>query len=275
MSWTGWLSLLLALLLLAALGAVLRLRRALHRARDEVLDLRADLERVETTLPERRRSRAVRRVVGTAVESAARLREGGVSGLLMSSIEDLTTWALEDRRAISRLAADDGTVSVLFSDIVDSTSLNERLGDEEWIGLLDAHDRLVRRCVTEHRGHIVKSQGDGFMIAFGDPAEAVRAGIQIQDALGEADDQALRRTPIRVRVGIHTGPVVERDGDIFGRNVALAARVASQAGGGQILVSDDVRQVLRDAEDIVLVDFREAELKGLPGRHRLWQVALI
>ena len=81
--------------------------------------------------------------------------------------------------------------------------------------------------------------------------------------------------PIRVRVGIHVGTVVEREGDFFGTNVAMAARVAAQAGGGEILVSDDVRQALREVDDIVLVDFREAELKGLPGTHRLWEVAVL
>jgi class 3 adenylate cyclase len=69
--------------------------------------------------------------------------------------------------------------------------------------------------------------------------------------------------------------VVERDGDYFGTNVAMAARVAALAGGGEILVSDRVRQALRGAEDVVLVDAREAELKGLPGTHRLWEVAVI
>ena len=271
----GVLSLVLAALLVAAVVALVRTRRQLHAAREEATALETDLERLETRSGERRGSRTMRRVVGTAVEGAARLREGGVSGLLMSSIDDFTAWALEDRRAITRLAGEDGTVSVMFTDIVDSTSLNERVGDEEWVQLLDAHDGVVRRCVAEHRGHIVKSQGDGFMVAFGDPAQAVRAGIAIQDALSQAGHRARRRTPIRVRTGIHTGPVIERDGDIFGRNVALAARVAAQARGGQILVSDDVRQALRETEDVVLVDFTEAELKGLPGRHRLWQVALI
>ena len=66
-----------------------------------------------------------------------------------------------------------------------------------------------------------------------------------------------------------------REGDFFGTNVAMAARVAAQAAGGEILVSDDVRQALRDVDDIVLVDFREAELKGLPGTYRLWEVAVV
>ena len=169
----------------------------------------------------------------------------------------------------------DGTISILFSDIEDSTSLNDQLGDADWVKLLATHDKLVHACVEQHHGHIVKSQGDGFMIVFRTPADAVRAGIAIQDAFATSDHRRLKRTPIRVRVGIHVGTVVEREGDFFGTNVAMAARVAAQAEGGEILVSDDVRQALRDVDDIVLVDFREAELKGLPGTHRLWEVAVL
>lgn len=222
-----------------------------------------------------RGARAVKAVMETAVESAVRLRTGGVTGLLAASIEDLTRWTTEDRSAIDSLMAGDGTVTILFSDIEDSTALNDRLGDQEWVSLLATHDKLVRACVKRHGGHLVKSQGDGFMIVFSHPAAAVRAGIDIQDAIGSGSHRKLRRTPIRVRVGIHAGTAIEKDGDYFGTNVAMAARVAAQADGGQILVSDDVRQALREVEDIVLVDFREAELKGLPGTHRLWEVALI
>ena len=135
--------------------------------------------------------------------------------------------------------------------------------------------RLVQASVEVHGGHIVKSQGDGFMIAFREAAEAVRAGIEIQDALNDTGDRRLRRTPIRVRVGIHCGTAIERDGDLFGKNVAMAARVAAQANGGEILVSDDIRVALRDVEDIVLVDGRDTEFKGIPGVHRLWKVAVI
>ncbi|RYE76011.1 MAG: adenylate/guanylate cyclase domain-containing protein, partial [Myxococcales bacterium] len=99
------------------------------------------------------------------------------------------------------------------------------------------------------------------------------AGIEIQDAITSARE--LRRDPIKVRVGIHRGTAIEKGGDFFGRNVAMAARVAGQARGGQILVSDEVRQHLRDVDDIVLVDFMEVDLKGLPGPHRLWEVSVL
>jgi class 3 adenylate cyclase len=267
---------LLALALAGAAAAYVGQRRQLDRLREEHDRMAAELQRARTpTTAGRRRVNAVKAVMESAVEGAVRLREQGVTGLLMSSIDDLSRWAVEDRGAIDRFTAPDGTVTILFSDIEDSTTLNDQLGDKEWVRLLDAHDRLVRDAVDRHRGHIVKSQGDGFMIVFSDPAEAVRAGIDLQDAIGSGSHRKLRRTPIRVRVGIHAGTVVEKDGDYFGTNVAMAARVAAQAEGGEILVSDQVRQALRDVDDVVLVDVRETELKGLPGIHRLWEVAVI
>jgi class 3 adenylate cyclase len=271
----------LALALAGAGVALVRQAGDLRRLRDERDRLAADLQRARTPASTgRRRVNAVKAVMESAVESAVRLREQGVTGLLMSSIDDLSRWASEERTEIDRFTAPDGTVSILFSDIEDSTTLNDQLGDREWVRLLGAHDRVVRDAVERHGGHIVKSQGDGFMIVFSDPAEAVRAGIDIPDALGSnrggsGSRRLLRRTPIRVRVGIHAGTVVEKDGDFFGTNVAMAARVAAQAQGGEILVSDRVRQALRETEDVVLVDVRETELKGLPGTHRLWEVALI
>jgi len=247
------------------------------RARREVARLRGVLRRQTRGLTRRqRRAKRVKAVVESAVDTAVRVRDQGVTGLLMSSMEDLARWSQEDRHELVKLAGRDGMVTILFSDIEDSTTLNERLGDDAWVRLLGSHDRLVHERVNQYGGHVVKSQGDGFMIAFREPADAVRAGIDIQDALSDgAGDRRLRKTPIKVRVGIHCGTAIERDGDLFGKNVAMAARVAAQARGGEILVSDDIRKALRDVEDIVLVEERETELKGLPGVHRLWEVALI
>ena len=248
----------------------------LVRARREVARLREVLHRQGRGLSRgQRRARRVKAVVETAVDTAARVREQGVTGLLMTSMEDFARWSQEDRRELAKLANRDGSVTIMFSDIEDSTTLNQKLGDDAWVRLLDAHDKLVQSRVSKYRGKVVKSQGDGFMIAFREPAQAVRTGIEIQDGLTETGDRRLRKTPIKVRVGIHCGPAIERDGDLFGKNVAMAARVAAQAGGGEILVSDDIRKALRDVEDIVLVEERETVLKGIPGVHRLWEVALL
>ncbi len=266
----------LSVLLALSLAGLIVRQVQVVRSRREVNRLREVLRRQGRGLSRReRRAQRVKSVVESAVDTAAKVRDHGVSGLLMSSMEDLARWSQEDQGALERLAGRDGSLSILFSDIEDSTDINEKLGDKEWVRLLGSHDRLVEASVEAHGGHIVKSQGDGFMIAFREAADSVRAGIQIQDALSDTGDRRLRRTPIRVRVGIHCGTAIERDGDLFGKNVAMAARVAAQANGGEILVSDDIRVALRDVEDIVLVDGRDTELKGIPGVHRLWEVAVI
>lgn len=258
--------------LAAGLGLALGLTLVLLAiSRVQLRRARKRLFAVESALP--RSSRAVQAagwVVRGAVGTAVRVREQGVGGMLRSSIEELTGFAIEDKQAIDRVVGEDGTVTIVFSDIEDSTMLNERLGDDAWVALLDAHDHLVRRLVDKARGHVVKSQGDGFMIAFGDPAAAVRVAIGMQRALTVSKRRALRRTPIRVRIGIHTGHVVAREGDYFGLNVAMAARVAALAVGGEILATEGVRAAVDD--ESFRLRMPGAELKGIPGHHQLWSV---
>lgn len=249
----------LTLVLLAVL--LLRLRRA----KDEVESVRGQLLASHPTRARTAAGWAVRQVT----ELPARVRERGVvGGLLMAPIEDLTRLVLEDRAELAKVTAPDGTVALLFSDIADSTSLNERLGDTGWVHLLQEHDRLVRRTVDAHHGHVVKSQGDGFMIAFADPEQAVLAALDIQTALRRPTGR-LRRTPIQIRIGVHCGPVVSREGDYFGLNVALAARVAACADGGEVLVTDAVRESV-DPARCTFSEGLQVELKGLTGTHTLW-----
>jgi adenylate cyclase len=257
----------LAVLVLALVDALVS-RIRLGRAHKRIQVLQGELQ--AQTLPRSRR--VARTAVKAITETATRVRESGVTGMLMSSIEDITRWATEDRAQIVKIAAPDGTVTIFFSDIEDSTAHNERLGDDDWVRLLDVHDRLVREQIRRHRGHVVKTQGDGFMVVFRDPVEAVRAAIDIQRGLDGAGGRHLRRTPIRVRIGVHTGTVVSRDGDYFGRNVAMAARVAGQADGGEIVVSDDVRAAVIASDEFELTPVETIELKGLSGSHQLWDV---
>lgn len=263
---TDLLALALAIGLVAVSVALLVSRIQLRRSRRRVRRLTAELAQPATT----RAARGAVWAVKNVVDAAYRVRDQGVGGLLRNSIEDLTHWAVEDRQAISKVAGPDGRVTLLFSDIEDSTSLNEQLGDKGWVRLLDVHDELVHRLVDRERGHVVKSQGDGFMIAFGEPDAAVRVATGLQHSITGTRSRTLRRTPIKVRVGIHSGKVVARDGDYFGLNVAMAARVAAQATGGEILVTDGVRDSVED----VSFELRDdaVELKGIPGTHQLWAV---
>jgi adenylate cyclase len=211
-----------------------------------------------------------REAVKTVWQTANLMRKEGFGAAVRSSIEDLADWAEVERPDLARVTPD-GRVVILFSDIEESTALNERVGDRAWVKLIGEHDKMVRKRVGDYSGHVVKSQGDGFMIAFARAEQAVRCGIDIQRAL-ERDAQRKPRNGIRVRIGIHMGRSVRRGDDLFGRNVAMAARVAGEAGGGEILVSEAVRDAVSVCDDISFDEGRDAELKGFAGTHRLYAV---
>jgi class 3 adenylate cyclase len=211
-----------------------------------------------------------REAVKTVWQTANLVRKEGLGAAVRSSIEELADWAEVERPDLARITPD-GRVVILFSDIEESTALNERVGDRAWVKLIGEHDKLVRRLVKDHSGHVVKSQGDGFMIAFARAEQAVRCGVDIQHAL-QKDAQRKRRNGFRVRIGIHMGRSVRRGDDLFGRNVAMAARVAGEAGGGEILVSEAVRDAVSGCDDISFDEGRDAELKGFAGTQRLYAV---
>ncbi|MFZ3320412.1 adenylate/guanylate cyclase domain-containing protein [Mycobacterium sp.] len=211
------------------------------------------------------------KAVKTVWQTANLVRKEGFGAAVRSSIEDLADWAEVERPDLARVTPD-GKVAILFSDIEESTALNERVGDRAWVKLIGEHDKLVRKLVKQRSGHVVKSQGDGFMIAFAHAEEAVRCGIDMQDAL-QKNAERERHNRLRVRIGVHMGRSVRRGDDLFGRNVAMAARVAAEAAGGEILVSDTVREALSDCEDLSFDEGRDADLKGFAGTHRLFAVA--
>src|ERR671935_857612 len=133
--------------------------------------------------------------------------------------------------AVSRLPG--GSVTFLFTDIEGSTRLIEELGEDGYVQALAEHRRLLRAAFSDRGGVEVDTQGDAFLYAFRDPAEALAAAGQGQ--------QALERGPIRVRMGLHTGePRLTGDG-YAGRELHRAARIAASGHGGQVVVSAATR----------------------------------
>jgi adenylate cyclase len=245
-------------------GAIVVLWRLFTRRRREVAELRQRADPRDWLLT------SGREAVKTVWNTANLMRKEGFGAAVRSSIEDLADWAEVERPDLARVTPD-GRVVILFSDIEESTALNERIGDRAWVRLIGSHDKLVSGLVRQRSGHVVKSQGDGYMIAFARAEEAVRCGIDLQHAL----HKNAKRKPhedIRVRIGVHMGRSVRRGDDLFGRNVAMAARVAAQAVGGEILVSQPVRDTLRDCDDIRFDEGRDVELKGFSGTYRLFAV---
>ena len=156
--------------------------------------------------------------------------------------------------------------TVMFTDVEASTDLTTREGDLAAAAVFDEHDRIVRDRVTAHRGRIVRSTGDGFLAIFDSAGDAVGCAESIQR------DLAAQVDGIRVRIGLNTGEVFQADGEVFGAAVNLAARVMDRARGGQVLVTETVRQAAGTMPDARFRDRGRVALKGFPGRQRLFEV---
>jgi class 3 adenylate cyclase/acyl dehydratase len=159
-------------------------------------------------------------------------------------------------------------VTVMFTDIVDSTQLTEALGDDAWSTLLRDHRELVRRCFVERGGREVSTAGDGFLARFNSAAEAVLCAVDIQQGLSERRGGGA--VVPRLRIGIHAGEVVEDDGDLVGRVVNLASRVAAEAEPDEIMVTEPVADHL--AGGLELEDRGVRSLKGVSRPRHLLSV---
>jgi class 3 adenylate cyclase len=155
--------------------------------------------------------------------------------------------------------------TILHCDIVDSTARAVSLGDERWSELLADYDTSAERSVGAHGGRIVDRTGDGFMAAFEGPVGAIRAARRLQQDVQELD--------LQVRAGLHIGEVREDGGLLRGIAVHVAARVMSEAHGGEILVSETVRDVVAGA-NLSFSDRGTRELKGIEGQRRLFAVTV-
>jgi len=168
-------------------------------------------------------------IAGGAVEFAAVTAAAADSPVRRTSI-DIVAEAVQSSGLpeVDELTNDEGTLTIVFSDIESSTEMAAAMGDASWMRVLAAHNDIIRRRVAEYGGRDIKSQGDGFMLSF------------------------------------PTGEVIKSDdGDLFGRHVIMAARIAGAATGGQILVSDLVRQITEGGGDLPFGESTSMHLKGL------------
>lgn len=169
----------------------------------------------------------------------------------------------------------DGTVdggfrTVLFTDMIDSTSLTQRLGDEIAMRLVRRHDAVIRDALAACSGREVKHTGDGIMASFASASRAIECAITIQRALAAHNEQTPDQ-PIHVRVGLNAGEPVSEKQDLFGAAVQLARRVCDSADAEGIFVSNVVRD-LCIGKPFSFRDRGQAELKGFPEPVRLYEV---
>lgn len=155
-------------------------------------------------------------------------------------------------------------LTLMFTDIEGFTAYAARRGDRAAVSLLRRHDEAVLPAIKRNRGKVLKRLGDGLMVAFPTPRYAVRAGLAILKA-------ARKARGLSVRVGIHTGRVLANRGDLVGHDVNVASRIADRARGGQVLVSEDVRQEVGDGVRAEYRAVRPLRIRGAP-QIRLYEV---
>jgi class 3 adenylate cyclase len=187
------------------------------------------------------------------------------------AIDELETIVQREQPDLSGTLGSDGTVTIVFTDIVESTVLLGHLGDHAWLDLLRRHNSIIEQTTTAHGGTLVETQGDGSMLAFPSARRAVSCAQAIQREVGRAFADV--SPPIAIRIGVHTGDALHEGDKFFGTTVHFAARVASQALCGEVLVSNVVHELVA-GPGIDFHESREVQLKGLNGPHRLYSVAL-
>jgi class 3 adenylate cyclase/tetratricopeptide (TPR) repeat protein len=247
-------------------------RALMHLARDEKDDRKQALALLDETIAIYQRLGAKKHL---ELVLADKLEVQGISSSdVLTSIDRVAISVHAEKPDLRPHAAPDGTVTIMFSDIEGSTEKTDRLGDKAWMEVLREHNTIVREQIAARAGFEVKSEGDGFMVAFGSARRALECAIELQRAMARRNESG--EEPIRVRIGLHTGEAIKEgdpDGraDFFGKNVILAARIVGQAKGGEVLASS-VLKALMEGSDITWSEPRMLELKGLSGTHEIWPV---
>ncbi len=204
-------------------------------------------------------------VVGPAASTTSEIRATSIDKVAASAAVEASSIAAQP------LGGDD-TVTIVFSDIESSTARAMALGDQRWYEVLGAHNGIVRSRVTEFGGREVKSQGDGFMLTFPSARRAVQCCIAVQQDL-EAFATANPDSGVRVRMGVHTGEaIIDEGGDLFGKHIIVAARIANLAQGGQVLASGLTREITASRGDLHFGPPEAVELKGIEGTYQVCDV---
>ena len=183
----------------------------------------------------------------------------------------------EMKRASDASAATEGDIhTILFTDVEGSTALTQRLGDAKSREVLREHERMVREALKAHGGSEVKTMGDGFMASFASATKALECAIAVQRAFAEWNSArpstgSGRAEVIRVRIGLNAGEPIAEDEDLYGTAVNEAARITATAKGGEILVSNVVRE-LSKGKDFLFAERGETSLKGFDEPVRLYEV---
>ena len=234
---------LIAILALAVLGEALEgIIKALRGSPKEIKKLQQEIQKLREELAEARASQKL-------LELQRKLSQ-------------------RELQQIERQALPEGVAVFLFTDIEGFTTFLEEHGDERAYPLLRRHHELIRRSAERHGGLIIKELGDGFLISFSSAKRALLCAAEIQQLL----ERSGIGEELRVRMGLHAGEPIKDGQDVIGHAVNVAERVMDQAEGGQILVSQLVKELAGSLEGFQFVDRGERRLKGIKQPLRLYEL---
>ena len=180
---------------------------------------------------------------------------------LTTNLEELVTSVLDGPSPFPSSTGSEGTMTLVFTDIVDSTVYAESVGDAAWAETVGGHETAIRSITATHDGRVIKFLGDGSMLAFESARAAVRAAVDIQRAAAVG--------PFAIRIGSHTGETIRTADDVLGLTVNKAARIASAAGAGQILASSTTRDMVGSLDGVQIGEPQAVALKGFSDTHQI------
>jgi class 3 adenylate cyclase len=202
-------------------------------------------------------------VNGERLRGRRRLRHGDVVRVGRTELSfDEPSSERRGATTITDASRASGTVTLLFTDLVGSTELIDRLGDEAGDRLLAAHFAILREAAREHGGREVKSLGDGLMLAFSSALGGLACAVRMQQRVSAFEREAGGEA-MGLRVGLNAGEVISAGDDYFGRPVVVAKRLCDQAGSGQILLSEVVRSLAAARGEYRFIALGPLQLKGL------------
>jgi adenylate cyclase len=180
-------------------------------------------------------------------------------GYSSPSLDEMAAEARRERLDLGQT----GIASVMFTDIADSTALAAAVGDAAWNRLVRDHIARLTGLIEAAGGRLVKSLGDGTLSTYPSASAAMQAACAIQAAM----EAAATEPHLSLRIGIHTGDVVQSEGDFLGTVVNKAARIAATAQPGEIRVSDATRVMIGPGAGLTFADPQQVLLRGLDGEH--------
>jgi class 3 adenylate cyclase len=202
---------------------------------------------------------------GNEATEVIEVESGLLASFLSGPTDDMGAALIEDGRL------DGAFRTIMFTDIVGSTEMTERLGDDGAVHLMSVHDRLTRDALSRHGGREVKHTGDGVMASFVEASRAVACAIDLQrDFAAHAAEHPAES--LRIRIGLNAGEPVKANHDLYGATVNLARRVCDAAASEEILVSAVVRDLCA-GKSLSFEDRGQAQLKGFSEPARLFRVA--